>query len=211
MIPSVGVSAASADDQGSVRAIYLWLTAASGALGGLLFGYDWVVIGGAKPFYERFFHLDSPSLEGWAMSCALIGCLFGAISSGPLSNRFGRRRLLTLAAITFAVSSLGTGLAFRFGSFRRVENHGRLCHWTCLWRVAHVHRRNLAGKDARPAGFTQPGSHRFRNSACAGGELAHRAAGSAGRIGERNTVFLERAGRMAMDVRGHRDSVACSS
>jgi sugar porter (SP) family MFS transporter len=117
MITSVGVSAASADDQGSVRAIYLWLTAASGALGGLLFGYDWVVIGGAKPFYERFFHLDSPSLEGWAMSCALIGCLFGAISSGPLSNRFGRRRLLTLAAITFAVSSLGTGLAFRFGTF----------------------------------------------------------------------------------------------
>jgi SP family sugar porter-like MFS transporter len=86
-------------------------------LGGLLFGYDWVVIGGAKPFYERFFHLDSPALEGWAMSCALIGCLFGAISSGPLSNRFGRKRLLTLAAIAFAISSLGTGLAFRFDTF----------------------------------------------------------------------------------------------
>lgn len=117
MITSVGESAASSDDQGSVRALYLWLTAASGALGGLLFGYDWVVIGGAKPFYETYFHLDSPSLEGWAMSCALIGCLFGAISSGPLSNRFGRRRLLTLAAITFAASSLGTGLAFNFLTF----------------------------------------------------------------------------------------------
>src|SRR5258708_20548830 len=99
------------------RRMYIWLVASAGALGGLLFGYDWVVIGGAKPFYERFFHLDSPSLEGWAMSCALIGCLFGAISSGPLSNRFGRRRLLILAAITFAVSSLGTRLAFRFGAF----------------------------------------------------------------------------------------------
>ena len=75
------------------------IVAAAGALGGLLFGYDWVVIGGAKPFYERYFHLDSPSLEGWAMSCALIGCLLGAITSGGLSNRFGRKRLLTLAAL----------------------------------------------------------------------------------------------------------------
>jgi SP family sugar porter-like MFS transporter len=95
----------------------VWLTAAAGALGGLLFGYDWVVIGGAKPFYEKYFHLDSPSLEGWAMSCALIGCLIGAISSGGLSNRFGRRRLLTLAALVFALSSLGTGLAAHFYAF----------------------------------------------------------------------------------------------
>src|SRR5579863_10008978 len=117
MIPSVSARGENSGAQDTVKSIYLWLTAASGALGGLLFGYDWVVIGGAKPFYERFFHLDSPSLEGWAMSCALIGCLFGAISSGPLSNHFGRRRLLTLAAFVFAVSSLGTGLAFRFGVF----------------------------------------------------------------------------------------------
>ncbi len=117
MIPSADISAASSGDRGSIRSAYLWLTATAAALGGLLFGYDWVVIGGAKPFYEQFFHLDSPSLQGWAMSCALIGCLLGAISSGPLSNRFGRRRLLTFAAVTFAASSLGTGLAFRFGAF----------------------------------------------------------------------------------------------
>ena len=117
MIASPVTTAANSDDRNSVRTMYLWLTAAAGALGGLLFGYDWVVIGGAKPFYERFFHLDSPSLEGWAMSCALVGCLLGAISSGPLSNRFGRKRLLTLAALAFAVSSLGTGLAFEFRTF----------------------------------------------------------------------------------------------
>jgi sugar porter (SP) family MFS transporter len=117
MITTVDVSSASLDDRGSVRVIYLWFAAAAGALGGLLFGYDWVVIGGAKPFYERFFHLDSPALQGWAMSCALIGCLFGAISSGSLSNRFGRRRLLTLAAVAFAASSLGTGLAHSFTAF----------------------------------------------------------------------------------------------
>jgi SP family sugar porter-like MFS transporter len=95
----------------------MWLTAAAGALGGLLFGYDWVVIGGAKPFYERYFELNSPSLQGWAMSCALIGCLVGAVSSGGLSERFGRRRLLTLAALVFAVSSIGTGLASHLSSF----------------------------------------------------------------------------------------------
>jgi SP family arabinose:H+ symporter-like MFS transporter len=110
-------SEVSADRHGAFRSTYLWLTAAAGALGGLLFGYDWVVIGGAKPFYERYFHLNSPSLQGWAMSCALIGCLLGAISSGGLSDRFGRRRLLSLAATAFAISSLGTGLAFTFGAF----------------------------------------------------------------------------------------------
>ena len=104
-------------DLRGVFPIYLWLTAAAGALGGLLFGYDWVVIGGAKPFYEKYFQLNSPSLQGWAMSCALIGCLVGAISSGELSNRFGRRRLLSLAAMAFAISSLGTGLAFTFSAF----------------------------------------------------------------------------------------------
>lgn len=96
---------------------YLWLAAAAGSLGGLLFGYDWVVIGGAKPFYERFFHLDSPALQGWAISCALIGCLIGALSSGPVSQRFGRKYLLTTAALVFAGSSIGTGLSSHFAVF----------------------------------------------------------------------------------------------
>lgn len=102
---------------GNPHAIALWLTAASGALGGLLFGYDWVVIGGAKPFYELYFHLSSPQLQGWAMSCALVGCLGGAVTAGALSDRFGRKRLLTLAAFVFAISSLGTGMAAQFRTF----------------------------------------------------------------------------------------------
>src|SRR5438132_13627295 len=117
MIPSVGTSAVSPEDRGSIRAVYLWLAASAGALGGLLFGYDLVVIGGAKPFYERYFHLDSPSMAGWAMSCALVGCLIGALSSGPISNRFGRKRLLTLSALAFAISSIGVGLAHGFATF----------------------------------------------------------------------------------------------
>ncbi len=88
------------------------------AMGGLLFGYDWVVIGGAKPFYEPFFGISgSPSMQGWAMSCALLGCLAGAVLSGWLSDRFGRKRLLILSAALFIISSAGTGMSGNFHSF----------------------------------------------------------------------------------------------
>jgi SP family arabinose:H+ symporter-like MFS transporter len=88
------------------------------AMGGLLFGYDWVVIGGAKPFYEPFFRItNSAALQGWAMSCALIGCLAGAILSGGLSDRLGRKKLLILSAGLFVAASLGTGAAMSFITF----------------------------------------------------------------------------------------------
>jgi sugar porter (SP) family MFS transporter len=86
-------------------------------MGGLLFGYDWVVIGGAKPFFERFFELTSASARGWANSCALIGCLIGAMIAGVLSDRFGRKRLLLASALVFIVTSLGNALAPSFTVF----------------------------------------------------------------------------------------------
>jgi len=88
------------------------------AMGGLLFGYEWVVIGGAKPFYERFFDITgSPHLQGWAMSSALIGCLFGAMVSGFFTERYGRKIPLIAAATLFTVSAAGTGLANSFTVF----------------------------------------------------------------------------------------------
>jgi len=96
---------------------YLWLVTLVSAMGGLLFGYDWVVIGGAKPFYEKFFGLTTPSQIGWAMSSALVGCLVGALVSGGLSDRFGRKRLLILAGFFFTVSAFGTALAGDFTVF----------------------------------------------------------------------------------------------
>jgi MFS family permease len=96
---------------------YVWLISVVAALGGLLFGYDWVVIGGAKPFFERYFHLLNAAQSGWANSCALLGCLAGALMTGALSDKFGRKRLLIFSAFLFAVTSIGNALAPSFGVF----------------------------------------------------------------------------------------------
>ena len=88
------------------------------AMGGLLFGYDWVVIGGAKPFYERFFDIaQSANLQAWAMSSALIGCVIGAVISGVVSDRFGRKWPLLVSALLFTIASLGTGMAVSYAMF----------------------------------------------------------------------------------------------
>jgi sugar porter (SP) family MFS transporter len=96
---------------------YVWLISIVAAMGGLLFGWDWVVIGGAKPFFQRYFELNSEAQIGWANSCALIGCLIGALVAGALSDKFGRKRLLIIAAMIFAVTSLGNALAGNFTVF----------------------------------------------------------------------------------------------
>ena len=96
---------------------YVWLISVVAAMGGLLFGWDWVVIGGAKPFFQRYFELTSEAQIGWANSCALIGCLAGALVAGALSDKFGRKRLLVIAALLFAVTSLGNALAHSFSIF----------------------------------------------------------------------------------------------
>ena len=88
------------------------------AMGGLLFGYDWVVIGGAKPFYELYFGIgDSPLMQGVAMTTALVGCLAGAMVAGAAADRYGRKPLLTVAAMLFTVSAIATGLFNDFTLF----------------------------------------------------------------------------------------------
>lgn len=84
-------------------------------MGGLLFGYDWVVVGGAKIFYEPFFQIEADAaMRGWAMSSALVGCLVGALLSGSWSDRYGRRRMLIVSAWLFLISAIGTGIVDSF-------------------------------------------------------------------------------------------------
>lgn len=96
---------------------YVWSICLVAACGGLLFGYDWVVIGGAKPFYEAWFGVTDPAMSGWAMSSALVGCVFGALVSGWFADKLGRRIPLITAALLFVVSAIGTALASNFEIF----------------------------------------------------------------------------------------------
>ncbi|MEP0712494.1 MAG: sugar porter family MFS transporter, partial [Algoriphagus sp.] len=96
---------------------YIWLISLSAALGGFLFGYDWVVIGGAKPFYEPFFNITSAADQGWGTSSALIGCMIGAGICILISDKLGRKRLLIASGLLFSVSAIGTALAGTFWEF----------------------------------------------------------------------------------------------
>ena len=98
--------------------LFIYFICMVSAMGGLLFGYDWVVIGGAKPFYELYFSIDNnPVMQGVAMTTALVGCLVGAMVAGSAADRFGRKPLLMLSAVLFTVSAIATGLFNDFTLF----------------------------------------------------------------------------------------------
>ena len=115
---------------------YLLLICLVSAMGGLLFGYDWVVIGGAKIFYEPFFNLESSAaLRGWAMSSALIGCLMGALFSGAWSDRYGRKKMLIAASFLLSLRPLGPGRWTVFSGLSSTvlsEDSGSVLHRTSL-------------------------------------------------------------------------------
>lgn len=89
---------------------YLVLIAASAALGGLLFGYDTAVISGAIGFLKNHYRLAA-DMTGWAASSLLIGCMAGAMLGGPLADKFGRKPMLLMCAVVFALSGLGSALS----------------------------------------------------------------------------------------------------
>lgn len=84
--------------------------AAVAALGGFLFGYDSAVINGAVSAIGTVFNVESGAL-GFAVASALLGAAVGAISAGRIADRFGRLRVMQVAAVLFLVSALGSGFA----------------------------------------------------------------------------------------------------
>jgi len=95
------------DKNGSI--LYLLGICLVATLGGLLFGYDTGVINGSIRFVQLNYGLDA-AMKGWAASSALLACMFGAMLAGPLSDRFGRKKVLILAALFFLVSAIGSAL-----------------------------------------------------------------------------------------------------
>jgi len=89
---------------------FVYVAAGIAAIGGLIFGYDLVVISGAILFIKQQFAL-SPALEEVIVSAVVLGALAGAAAGGPLADRFGRRLVLILIAAIFTLGALGTALA----------------------------------------------------------------------------------------------------
>ena len=94
------------------------LLAAAAAMGGFLFGFDTAVINGAVEALRLHFGLEKGSwLIGLAVSLALLGSAAGARAAGPLADRLGRRPVMLVSAVLFAVSSIGSGLPFGIWDF----------------------------------------------------------------------------------------------
>ncbi len=88
----------------------------SGALGGLLFGFDTVVISGAIDALVRLYGL-SPQNKGFTVAIGLVGTVIGALGAGQVGQRLGSRETLRITAVLYVVSALGCGLAWNWPAF----------------------------------------------------------------------------------------------
>jgi len=102
-------------DESKINSFFVWKVAFIAALGGLLFGYDFMVIGGTTIFYEKYFDLvGKPELLGLSVGSAPVGCILGAAFSMFFADRFGRKMLLIWASVLFFISAVGTAAAWSF-------------------------------------------------------------------------------------------------
>jgi len=95
------------------RVGYVFFLAIVAAFGGFLFGYDTAVISGTISKVGDLFHLDAIQ-QGWLGSSAIIGSIVGALCAGYISDRFGRKKTMVMAAILFIVSGFGCALSASF-------------------------------------------------------------------------------------------------
>ena len=89
----------------TVNFSYLIFLSVVAALGGFLFGYDAAVISGTISQVTARFSLDEIQV-GWFVGCALIGSIIGVLMAGELSDRWGRKVTMLVAAVFFSVSGI---------------------------------------------------------------------------------------------------------
>lgn len=92
---------------------YIYTVCAITSMGGILFGFDLVTISGTIPLLRDHFKL-SDAETGWAVGCINLGCALGAIISGKMSSKYGRKKVLISCALLFAITGIGIGWASTF-------------------------------------------------------------------------------------------------
>jgi len=102
------------DQQISMK--FVTLVSMIAAFGGLLFGFDTAVVSGAVGFMQEHFDLNEVQV-GWAVSSLIIGCIVGAAVAGVLGDKFGRKKVLIMAAALFIISSIGSAIPETFTGY----------------------------------------------------------------------------------------------
>lgn len=90
--------------------LYLYFICFIATMGGLMFGFDIAIISGAVPFIQSYFGWSELEL-GWGVSSLLFGAIIGAFGSGVLTDKYGRKKILIIVALFFAVSCALTAIA----------------------------------------------------------------------------------------------------
>jgi SP family arabinose:H+ symporter-like MFS transporter len=95
---------------------FIFLATFVASIGGLLYGFDTAIISGALGFITRHYAL-SGTMQGWAVSSLVSGCIAGAAISGQIGDRYSRRVALAISACLFLICCSGTALASSFSTF----------------------------------------------------------------------------------------------
>ncbi|MBB1356194.1 sugar porter family MFS transporter, partial [Pseudoalteromonas sp. SR45-5] len=100
----------SANTAENTSLFYVIFISAVAAIGGFLFGFDSGVINGTVSALGNAFNSSSVA-TGFNVASVLLGCAFGALAAGPLADKFGRRAIMIITAIIFAISAFGSGIS----------------------------------------------------------------------------------------------------